>query len=63
MILEVLFCLAIVSYWLAEGVSEGWTWNIPLKENIASVGIVLDSKKASQELQSRDFEEYFQVNL
>jgi len=46
-----------------ESFSEGWIWNIPLKENIASVGIVLDSKKASQELQSRDVEDYFQVNL
>ena len=46
-----------------ESFSEGWTWNIPLKGNIASVGIVLDSQKASKELQSRDVEDYFQANL
>ena len=46
-----------------ESFSEGWIWNIPLKGNIASVGIVLDSKKASKELQSRDVEDYFQANL
>jgi hypothetical protein len=26
MILEILFCLSIVLYWAAEGVSEGFTW-------------------------------------
>ena len=46
-----------------ESFSEGWIWNIPLKGNIASVGIVLDSQKASKELQSRDVEDYFQANL
>ena len=26
MILEILFCLAIILYWFSEGVSEGFTW-------------------------------------
>ena len=26
MILEILFCLAIILYWTTEGVSEGFTW-------------------------------------
>ena len=46
-----------------ESFSEGWVWNIPLKDNIASVGIVLDSKKASLDLQSCDVETFFQRNL
>ena len=46
-----------------ESFSEGWVWNIPLKDNIASVGIVLDSKKASLDLQSSDVETFFQRNL
>ena len=27
MILEILFCLCIITYWFSEGVSEGWTWS------------------------------------
>ena len=39
MILEILFCLAIILYWFAEGVSEGFTWANPKrkKENLLIV--------------------------
>ncbi len=39
MILEILFCLSIVLYWIAEGVSEGFTWANPKrkKENLLIV--------------------------
>ena len=35
MILTILFCLAIILYWFAEGVTEGYTWAKPKrrKEN------------------------------
>ena len=29
MILEFLFCLTIILYWTAEGVTEGFTWAKP----------------------------------
>tara|TARA_R100000750_G_C2279894_1_gene70783 strand:+ start:104 stop:544 length:441 start_codon:yes stop_codon:yes gene_type:complete len=33
MILETLFVLAIISYWFAEGVTEGYTWAKPKRRN------------------------------
>ena len=33
MILSILFCLLIILYWFAEGVTEGWTWSTKARQN------------------------------
>jgi len=33
MILSIIFCLLIILYWFAEGVTEGWTWSTKARQN------------------------------
>ena len=46
-----------------ESYEHGWAWNIPLANDIASVGVVIDSEVGQQGIRERGVREYYRQQL
>ena len=44
---------------LIESIGDGWFWKIPLRNNISSLGVVVDRDLASSELKSTPLDKWF----
>ncbi len=46
-----------------ESYEHGWAWNIPLANNVASVGVVIDSEVGQRGIRASGVEEYYRQQL
>ena len=46
-----------------ESYPNGWVWNIPLPQNLTSVGVVVDSEQGGSEILKSGVDEFFQREL
>ena len=46
-----------------ESYEHGWAWNIPLANNVASVGVVIDSEVGQQGIRESGVREYYRQQL